>query len=600
MKLDLSNVQQFFPLLEGFKLVLLPTMEVVYATDQVKQILNIEEALLPTPINTLFPSILNLSDQLSTHFSEASAENNHFELEFPHHNQWVIKMNCHVLFIATGEPSCLIIDYSSTEMEVKQQLLSGSGLTADLRQILFRLPHLTMIYKADGTPVFFSEQLGLFTGLSQEELKSRMYEYLVYPDTRREVLNYFVVHLKKKVAFSIEVLVRRKDGVYRWLEGVIEPLKNEKGGITHWFGSFIDIHERKENARLLRDQMKNFDSMTRFMPQILWTLQPNGLPSFFNWRWYKYTGLSETESLTRNWVKVIHKNDQPLINDLFVMSFDDNDNSGRELRIISKNNEYRWFLCQVIPVQDEEGDVIQWLGTFTDINEQKQTEQQKDEFINIASHELKTPLTSIKAYLEIAKNYVDQKNPMSVYINGARKGTERLSTLISSLLDVTRTNELVDVSQFEYFSLQILLEDLVETFRGAYPNRKINLLGTTKVAVYGDQQRLGQVLNNLLTNAVKYSPPHSSIEVEVHRKNINFMEISVQDWGIGMPKKELKNIFKCYYRINNTRIISGLGLGLYICRKIVEAHGGWIFAESELGEGARIIFTLPISLSTEE
>lgn len=604
MNFNLSIAKQFFPLIDGNTLVLLPNMAVVYISERAHKIFEIESLELPASLEQVLPSYPDIQAEIDALLPVINQEENTHSLSFVRPDQGTLEMDIQAIFSDNKELLYLIIRLnqisvnnviSNVEPEQDSSLFLQFSYE-NLYKVFTQSPHLTMIYQVDGTPLFFSSQVEKFTGLSQEELSNKMYEYLINPENRLETLELFKTNIQYGNQFTTEVYVRRKDGVYRWLEGDIKPIKSKSGEITHWFGSFIDIHERKENIRLMRDQMKNLDSMTRFLPQILWILKPSGLPSFFNWRWYKYTGLSERESLSRNWIKVIHKEDQHLINDLFVFSYENEDNLGREMRIISKDNEYRWFLCQVIPVLNEEENILQWLGTFTDINEQKQAEQQKDEFINIASHELKTPLTSIRAYLEIAQNYVDDKNPLSIYLNGASKGASRLTNLISSLLDVTRPKELVDSSQFDYFTFQTLLNDIVETFRETYPNRKIKLQGKANVKIYGDQQRLGQVLNNLLTNAVKYSPPQSSIEIGILCKNINFLEISVQDWGMGMPKKELKNIFKRYYRINSNRIISGLGLGLYICRKIIEAHGGWIFAESEEGKGSKLVFTLPISL----
>lgn len=478
----------------------------------------------------------------------------------------------------------------------KQDYLFFKKKTEEYYSLLDKLPQLIFSFQERGDTHYFNEKVLQFTGLTRKELQNGMYEYLIHPENRVEVIQHIYDSIRIQKEVNLEVLLRRKDGEYRWLKGSLTLLS--EGKTRTWFGFFQDIHQQKSLEEQLWDQAEEFQIMTRFMPQMVWVLELNGLPSFFNKRWYDYTGLSSQESLSRNWIKVIHKNDRPKVNDLLMMSRNE-PYSSEEFRILSKEGEYRWFLYRAIPVQTAEGDILKWLGTFTDINDQKISEQRKDEFINIASHELKTPLTSLKAYLQITNNYVDNKNPLWVYINGANKASNRLQKLIENLLDISRLKDPnIEEKNSSNFELQPFIKEVIEQFQNTYPKQKINLtFNVQNSKVFGNAHRIEQVLDNLLNNAIKYSPSFKPIDILVTKADRHFVAISIQDQGIGIPRNLLKDIFKRYYRIKEDQTSTGLGLGLYICKKIVTAHGGWIFAESKKGKGSKFTFTLPIAIS---
>jgi signal transduction histidine kinase len=224
----------------------------------------------------------------------------------------------------------------------------------------------------------------------------------------------------------------------------------------------------------------------------------------------------------------------------------------------------------------------------------------KDEFLSIASHELRTPVTSIKGYTQLAKTLV-RENDLTTseeYLEIALDQIDRMSRLILELLDVSRIETGRLEIRHEPIQWMAFVREVVQHHHTAVSDRRFHLnVPESSVAVNGDRDRLEQVLGNLLENAVKYSPEGSEILVSVERRD-NHVVTSVSDRGIGIPSDELAQVFERFHRgrqVSSTNY-GGLGLGLYITKQIVERHGGSIWVESKEGSGTTFYFSLPVAL----
>ncbi len=228
--------------------------------------------------------------------------------------------------------------------------------------------------------------------------------------------------------------------------------------------------------------------------------------------------------------------------------------------------------------------------------EQKRVEELKDEFMSIASHELKTPLTSIKAYTQLLARYADsrQDNQAIIYLRKISSQIDRLAKLIIDLLDISKIQEGKLVLNNELFSFGALVREMVEEIQTTTRDHQIRIIGRCDKNMIADRFRIGQVITNLLINAIKYS--HNSRKIIVRlsagRKTIN---MSVRDFGIGIPANEQEKIFQRFYRVDFKQSDSypGLGLGLYISAEIVKRHHGTISVKSKIGRGSTFIISLP-------
>ncbi|WP_166333112.1 chemotaxis protein CheB [Sphingobacterium chungjuense] len=224
--------------------------------------------------------------------------------------------------------------------------------------------------------------------------------------------------------------------------------------------------------------------------------------------------------------------------------------------------------------------------------------QRKDEFMSIASHELKTPLTSLKGMLQIASRYITMEKPKATieeFVGRSLKQTDKLTFLINDLLDVTKIHSGKLQLNYSEFNIAELLADLVSGLQAEDHSLHIAVHSPEGVVVKADQYRIEQVISNFLSNAIKYSPDSKDVTVHLKRQDEQTVYVSVKDNGIGIPKDKQSYVFDRFFRAEESNNYSGLGLGLFICRDIIERHGGTIGLQSEEGQGSTFWFTLPIA-----
>jgi PAS domain S-box-containing protein len=266
-----------------------------------------------------------------------------------------------------------------------------------------------------------------------------------------------------------------------------------------------------------------------------------------------------------------------------------------DLPLKTKTGERREIEVVANLYEEEDKPIIQY--NIRDISARKKLERQKDEFISMASHELKTPVTSLKGFLNLLQRRLtspeDEKELH--YLSRMNAQVHKLTKLINDLLDISKMQTGQLVYREEHFDLDALVQEIVENIQGTTQTHHLLLEGLTEAEAFGDRDRIGQVLINLLNNAIKYSPQASTVVVRVAKDQNNTL-VSVQDFGIGIAKEHLQKIFERFYQVTDTeeRTYPGLGIGLYISLEIVKRHGGQIWVESKKGEGTTFHFTLPL------
>lgn len=269
--------------------------------------------------------------------------------------------------------------------------------------------------------------------------------------------------------------------------------------------------------------------------------------------------------------------------------------SGRLLKLVGtmkkvvRTGEYN------TPIEDEGNDEIATLiQVYNRLMERiKENEKKKDEFIGIASHELKTPLTTVKGYIEMLK-MVETEDPKKSFVESAFKSILKLEELVKDLLDVSKIESGQLQLEMEDFDMGQLIAETVESVQMISATHLIILNNLpTRQIVFGDRQRIEQVLTNILSNAIKYSPGENEVIVNIERTD-HELTVSIRDFGIGIPVDEQTLIFERFYRTKGSSVhISGFGLGLYICKDIVSRHNGKIWIESA-NKGSFFKFSLPV------
>jgi len=242
------------------------------------------------------------------------------------------------------------------------------------------------------------------------------------------------------------------------------------------------------------------------------------------------------------------------------------------------------------------------LLAIEDITERRNIEQRKDDFLSIASHELKTPLTTVVGYVQMMQRLIPEQasDKFRSVVAKTEVYVERLNQLLTELLDVSRIQSGNIELHKELFDFDKMITEAVEGMQTATPKYRIKADGRAGVAYFGDESHLTQVLTNLISNAIKYSPDADEVEVHVSRVS-DFIKVSVKDFGMGIKEDERKKIFERFYRVGAIqKNFPGMGIGLYICDQIVKNHGGSFWVESELGKGSVFSFTLPINYDAKE
>lgn len=264
-----------------------------------------------------------------------------------------------------------------------------------------------------------------------------------------------------------------------------------------------------------------------------------------------------------------------------------------ETRILLQDTSVKWLRLQGNIHYDSDGNPKKMLGTVMDITAFKQLQQHKDDFISIASHELKTPLTSLKVSLQLLDRM--KASPTAIMprlIEQCNRSMEKISELVEELLNVTRINEGKVMLNKKKFSLAQLVDDCCShVAQGGI--HELVVKGDKNLKIVADENRIEQVIMNFITNAMKYAPNSRQIYLTIEHLS-DYVKLSVRDTGPGIPPDKLPYLFDRYYRVNQSGMqVSGLGLGLYICSDIIHRHGGQIGAESFEGEGSTFWFILP-------
>lgn len=377
-----------------------------------------------------------------------------------------------------------------------------------------------------------------------------------------------------------------------------KPLKDKDGKVYAILNFAVDVTDHVLAKRQIKQNEEKYKNLADSLPTIVWTADKDGNIDYYNQRWYDYSGFEGLDTRESASSKILHPDDFPKA--MHVWKTSQKNKSAYEIEYQfkdrTKENGYRWFLGKAIPIKDDDNNVLQWIGTCTDIDEFKQLQQQKDNFLGIASHELKTPLTSLKLYSQFLEKSL-KKNEDHSNAEVAHKMDEqinKLNSLINDLLDVTKIQNGKIMLNDSEFNFDDLVSEIVEEQQMS-TNHKIEVDSHLIGMISGDRHRISQVMSNLINNAIKYSPNSDKISITSRLTDDNNILFSVKDYGIGIPEDKKDKVFEQYYRVSGSKehTFPGLGLGLYISSEIIKRSGGKIFVNSVEGKGSDFCFEIP-------
>jgi PAS domain S-box-containing protein len=427
---------------------------------------------------------------------------------------------------------------------------------------------------------------------------------LVIPDDRLDEENFIISQIKagEKVE-HFETVRMAKDGKFISLSLTISPILDGDGKVIGASKIARDITERKRG----QEKQAMLASIVAASDDAIISKTLQGIITSWNPAAERLFGFAEDEAIGQH-ISLIIPVDR-LDEEAYIIGEVSRGTKVDHFQTIRKTKYGKLvpLSLTVSPVIDESGNIIGASKIARDISAEQESQQEtarlyehlkvlntkKDDFIALASHELKTPLTSMSAYLQIlARLEKDERN--KTFVDKLQLQLKKLSSLVDDLLDVSK----IEAGKLNFskddFDLRKVIEEAIDMIAHANPGYHIEFeSGNSNCIITGDSHRIEQVVINLLTNAIRYSPDSNSLKVYLIEKP-HEIKVGVEDYGIGIAEEKLQNIFSRYYRVDGSNSkVSGLGIGLYICHEIVSRHNGKIWAESTLGEGSTFWFSLP-------
>jgi len=387
-------------------------------------------------------------------------------------------------------------------------------------------------------------------------------------------------------------------------------IRAEDGAITGAVAASMDLTAQVDAQRALRESEEKFRTITDAMPQMVWSSLADGSNDYSNRRWLEFTGLDQSELLGTNWIGIIHPDDLPALQALWADSLANGTLFEIEHRLLHHSGDYRWVLNRALPVRDEAGAIIRWMGTVTDMHDQKLAAEElkaanarKDEFLAMLAHELRNPLAPISTAAQMLKLSGADPKRIAHASDVIGRQVRHMVELVDDLLDVSRvTRGLVEL-ECEAVDLKSVIQNAIEQARPLIEKKGHTLstrLGAANVTVTGDRKRLVQVMANLINNAAKYTPDGGEITVCADPLPESAqVRLNVKDNGIGIDTALLPDVFELFTQAKRTpdRAQGGLGLGLALVRSMVNLHGGTVEAHSD-GPGRGSCFSVVLPLGT--
>ena len=393
----------------------------------------------------------------------------------------------------------------------------------------------------------------------------------------------------------------------RYVDFVFQPIRGTDGAVTGIFIQGSDVTEQERLEVQLRESEAKFRTITDAMPQIVWSTLPDGFHDYFNRGWYEFTGVPEGTTYGNAWSGLFHPADMGRSWQMWQHSLATGEPYEVEYRLRHRSGEYRWVLGRALPLRDDQGRIIRWMGTCTDVHERviaremlRHEAQRKDEFLAMLAHELRNPLAPIRAAASVLPAAAGDAERTAQLADVIERQVTHMTRLVDDLLDVSRVTRGLVKLDLEVDDLKSIVSGAIEQVRPLIEKRRHTLatwMVPAPVPVRADRTRLVQVFANLLNNAAKYTPDGGHLELRVDIRD-GEAAVSVRDNGAGIDAQLLPHVFDLFSQGTRDadRSQGGLGIGLALARSITQLHGGQIVGLSNgRGQGSEFVVRLPVA-----
>jgi two-component system sensor histidine kinase VicK len=442
----------------------------------------------------------------------------------------------------------------------------------------------------------WSEKCKDIYGLSDEiPVTFELFKAHIYPDDTAYVTEKIAAALDPAGTGKYNInyrILRFDDSRVRWINVKGKVSFNAERKVERFIGTVLDITERK----LTEEKNSRLAAIIESSDDAIMSKTLGGLVTSWNRSAERLFGYTEQEMIGQPIFKLTPDELLEEGRDILARLNRGEHVEQFETKRITKAQKVIDVSLTISPIRDSKGVIIGLSKIARDITEKKQEEQRKNDFIGMVSHELKTPLTSLTALIQVSNRKLKNSGEtfLTSTLDRAAQQAKKMSSMINGFLNVSRFESGRVQLDKQWFDMRQLLEEIVAETQLTATAHEITLSACEAVQVLADRDKIGSVVSNLLSNAIKYSPNGKVIMVNC-KLNEGDVQVSVMDKGMGIDKRDMARLFDRYYRIQNnqTRYISGFGIGLYLCAEIIKQHHGKTWVESETGVGSIFYFSLP-------
>lgn len=474
------------------------------------------------------------------------------------------------------------------------------------------MPQKVWTAKPDGDIDYMNENWINYAGLSLKQLENTGWTSLIHPDDLVATLTLWEDAKANGSNFQIEHRLGRKDGTYRWHLTRALPMRDPIGKIILWVGTNTDIDDLKRAEQVLKEREERFRVMADTAPIIIWVGDEQGGFLYGNKRWLDFTGLTSEETMGMGWLERVHPDDRDDAQETYLEALQQRKPYESEWRLFRASDQsYRWMVCTGVPMLTIDEDFTGYVGTMVDITEQKRINEELENrvvertsqlqavnkeleaFSYSVSHDLRAPLRTIDGFSQaIMEDYADKLDEDGKrYLQRVREGSQQMAQLIDDMLTLSRLTR--GEIKKEPVDLSAMVRNITAELQAQDPNRNVDFIIREGIMAQADKRLMYAVLQNLIGNAWKFTSHHLTALIEFGLiEKPEGPVYFVKDDGAGFDMAYSDKLFGAFQRLHDTNEFPGTGIGLATVQRVINRHGGKIWAESAIEKGATFYFTL--------
>ena len=514
-----------------------------------------------------------------------------------------------------------------TQLELRRISVAEGAARRRFRTLVEQLPGATYIEELGAASAsYMSPQIETLTGYSAQEWVSEpdFFAKALHPEDRERVLAAFAAVQDSFEVIQVEYRLVAKNGRVIWIHDEAAVARDDDGHPLYMQGYMADVTRRKESELELQQVQERYRTLAEQLPLVTYVdgSEPNGAANYISPQIEQLVGYTAEEWLAgdRIFASSLHPEDRDAVLERISRCKAEGRQVESEYRMVGRDSRVIWVHDVAVPVRDEAGRVRCWQGYVVDVTERRaiaeerdrlleseraqndrlrELDQLKDEFVAVVSHELRTPLTSILGYLELVLDDTERLDEQHrQFLKVVERNADRLVRLVGDLLFVAQVEAGKLTLERSELELDALVEECVEAAGPLAAQGGVALGSKTELdgALSGDPARLAQLVDNLISNAIKFTPAGGRVLVRLARSNGSAV-LEVEDTGMGISAQDQEHLFERFYRTRSAgeKAIRGTGLGLSIAQAIAQAHGGHIGVTSEEGVGTTFHVELPLA-----